>query len=135
LQPVEDDVVRRVQRLADLLQDHTALDLDLAVLERRIQQDIGHHVQPQRHVVFQNTHIIGGHLAAGVGIDIATDVLDRLGDLQGRPRLGALERHVFEKVRDPVLFQPLVPPPGTHPYPDGCRFHGGHVFSDDAEAV
>ena len=33
LQPVEDDVVGRVERLPDLLQNDAALDLDLARIE------------------------------------------------------------------------------------------------------
>ena len=45
LQPVEDDIVGRVERLADLLQDHAALDLDLLVREQRLQQDVGDDVE------------------------------------------------------------------------------------------
>ncbi len=50
LQPVEDNVVGGVVRLADLLQDDAALDLDLGRVERRVAQDVGDDVERQRHV-------------------------------------------------------------------------------------
>ncbi len=82
LQPVKDHIIRRIQRLTDLLEDHAALHLDLIWVQHRIAQDIGNHIQPQRHIVFQHPHIIGGHLTAGIGIDIAAHIFNRFGDLQ-----------------------------------------------------
>ena len=43
---VEDDVVRRVVRLADLLQDDAALALQFLRLERRMGQDVADDVDP-----------------------------------------------------------------------------------------
>jgi len=58
-----DDVVGRVQRLPDFLQDHMAFYFDLFGIEGRVQHDIADHVQGQRHVILQDTRVIGGHLA------------------------------------------------------------------------
>ena len=135
LQPVEDDVVGRVQRLADLLQDHPALDLDLAGVEDRVQQDIGQHIHRQRHVILQDADVIGGHLAAGIGIDIAAHILDFLGDLQGAARLRALEGHMFEEMGDAVLLGPFVAAAGIDPDPDRGAFQPLHRFDDDAHAI
>ena len=115
-------------RLADLLQDHPALDLDLGRVEDRVQQDIGDHVHRQRHVGGQHAGVIGGHLSAGIGVDIAAHILDRLGDLQRAAPLGALERHMFKEMGDAVLFQPLVAPAGGDPDADGGRLKARHVF-------
>ncbi len=121
LQPVKDDVVGRIQRLPDFLQDDMALGLDLFGVEHRVQNDIGNHIQRQRHIGRQDAGVIGCHLAAGIGVDIAAHILDLFGDAQGTAPLGALEGHMFKEMRDAVLFGPLVPPAGRHPNTRGCR--------------
>ncbi len=135
LQPVEDHVVGGVEDLADFLQDHAALDLDLAFVEDRVQHDIGDHVEREGHVVLQHARVIGGHLAARVGVDVAAHVLDFLGDLQRGAPLGPLEGHMLEKMRDAVLFQPLMPPAGLDPDADRGGFQPRHEFRNDAEPV
>ena len=119
LQPVKNHIVRRVIGLADLLQDHAALDLDLARIKDRVQDDIANHIHRQRHIVFQNARVIGRHLARGIGVDIPAHILDRFGDLQRRPTLGSLERHMLKEMRNPVLLDPFMPPTGGHPDADG----------------
>jgi hypothetical protein len=54
LEAIEDDVVRRVLGLHDLLQDHRALAAEFAVVERRVLQNIGYDVHRQRHILFQH---------------------------------------------------------------------------------
>jgi hypothetical protein len=90
-----------VERLPDLLQDHVALHLDLARIEDRVQQDVGHHVERERHVRLQHAGVIGGHLARGVGVDIAAHILDLLGDLQGAARLVPLKAMCSRKCAMP----------------------------------
>ena len=122
-------------RLPDFLQDHMAFDLDLAGLEHRVQHDVGNHVEREPGVVSENAGVIGGHLARGIGVDIAAHVLDRLGDLKRVPGLGALERHMFEEMRDAVLIGALVPPAGIDPDADRGRAQPRHVLGHDADAV
>ena len=86
LEVVEDDVVRRVVRLADLLQDHAALALQLLGLEGGVGQDVADDVGGERGVLLQHLHVVGGLLARGVGVDVAADRLDLLGDLRRRER-------------------------------------------------
>ena len=100
---VEDDVVGRVVRGADLLQDHVLLALELLGVELGLGQDVGKDVDGQRHVVAQHAGVEGGRLDAGGGVDLAADILDLRGDLPGAAPLGALERHMFEQMRDAVL--------------------------------
>ena len=108
LELVEDQVVGRVERLADLLQDDAALALQLVGIEHRIAQDVGHHLDAERHVLLQDRGVVGGDLAAGVGVEAAADVLDLLGDGAGRARPGALERHVLQHVRHAVQLGQFV---------------------------
>ena len=83
LEMVEDDVVRRVVRLADLLQDHAALALQFLRLEGGVGQDVADDVGGERGVLLQHLDVVGGLLARGVGVDVAADRLDLLGDLRG----------------------------------------------------
>ena len=83
LQPVKDDVIGRIQRLPDFLQDDMPLRLDLLRVEDRVQHDVRNHVQRQPHIGRQDARVIGGHLAAGIGVDIAAHILDLFRDPQG----------------------------------------------------
>ena len=80
---VEDDVVGRVVRGADLLQDHVLLALELFGVEVRFGQDVGKDVDGKRHVVAEHAGVEGGRLDAGGGVDFAADILDLLGDFAG----------------------------------------------------
>jgi len=135
LQPVEDDVVGRIQRLPDLLQDHPALDLDLVRIEDRVQDDVGHDIQREAYVGLEHPGVVGRHLAPRVGVDVAAHVLDRLSDLQRRPPLGPLERHVFQEMRDAVLLGRFVPAACQDPDADGRGFQPWHGFGHHAQAV
>jgi len=62
-------------------------------------------------------------------------ILDRLGDLQGAAPCRALERHVFQKMRDAILLGPLMAATGGDPDADTGRFEARHVFGHDAQTV
>ncbi len=51
LEEVEDDIVGRIDRLADLLQDDGALAIELGRIEERMLQDIGEDVDGERCVL------------------------------------------------------------------------------------
>ena len=135
MQPVEDDVIRRIQRLTDFLQDDMALGLDIGLAEHGVQHDVGDHVQGHHHIARQDAGIIGCHLAAGIGVDIAAHILDLFGDPQGRAPAGALEGHVFQKMRDAVLGGRFVPPARFDPKADAGGLQTGHCLGHDAKAV
>ncbi len=135
LQPVKDDVVGRVQSLPDFLQDHMTFNLDLLLVEGRVQHDVADNIQRKFHVVLQHAGVIGRHLARGIGVDIAAHILDFLGNLQRRAAFRAFERHMLQKMRDAVLFGPLMPPARHDPDARAGRFQPGHMFGDNAETV
>ena len=135
LQPVEDDVVGGVQRLSDLLQDHVAFYLDLVLREDRVQHDVRNDVQRKVHVPFQHPRVIGGHLAAGIGVDITAHILDRLGDGLGRTGARPLEGHVLQEMGDAVLVGPFVPAAGHDPDADTGGFEARHVLGHDPQPV
>ena len=125
LEMIEDDVVGRVDRLGDLLHHHFLLARQLIGVERRVLQDVGQDVEGQRHVLLQHLGVIGGMVARGVGVDIAADRLDLLGDLARAAPRRALEGHVLEHVRHAVDVGRLVARAGIDPYAHRGGLHGG----------
>ena len=88
LEIFEDQVVGRVLGGADFLHDDVLLARELLRLEGRIGEDVGQHVERERHVGAQHARVIGRALDAGRRIEIAADRLDLLGDLpRGAPRV------------------------------------------------
>ena len=134
LEVVEDDVVRRVVGLADLLQDHAALALKFLRFKRGVGQDVADDVGGERRVFLQHLHVIGGLFARRVGVDVAADRLDLLGDLHRRPTFGALERHVFEEMRDAVLRLQFVARASRDVRSERDGLDPLHPFGDDGKA-
>ena len=130
---LEDDVVGRVFAGADFLQDDVLLAGEIVRIERRLGQNIRQHVERERHVRLQHARIIGRCLDAGRRIEIAADGFDLLGDIARGAPLGALERHVFEKVRNAVFFRRLVAAAGADPDAERRRFQMRHRIGDDHE--
>ena len=77
-------------------------------IEAAVAIDVGEHVERQADILLQHMREIAGLLDACLGVEIAADVLDRLGDLARVAAARSLERHVFEEMRQPVLFVALV---------------------------
>ena len=135
LQPVKDDVIGRVERLPDFLQDHAAFHFDLGLGHLRIAQDVAENIHGQRHIAGQHPGIVGRALARGIGVQIPADILDLLGDLQRRAPGRALERHVLEEMGDTVLGGALVPGACIDPDPHGGRGKPRHVLCGDTETI
>ncbi len=132
---IESDVVRTVQRPRDLLQDHLSLFFKFLVREGGILQDVRH--DPQRHplVTLENAREIGRRLEPGSGVEFPSNRLDLLCDILGRPRCGALERHMFEEMREPVLILALMARPGIHPHPERTRLQMRRRLGHDDQTI
>ena len=135
LEIIEDDVVGRVVGLPDLLQDDGALAFEFGRIEGRVQQDVGENVERERQILLQHLGVIRRAFARGIGVEVAADRLDLLGDRAGAAPLGALERHVLEKMRDAVDLRRLVPCADIDPQPERDRVHGIDAVGDDAQPV
>ena len=131
---LENQIVGRVGDGADLLNDDVLLAQQLVAVEGRLGQDVGEHVERQRHVGLEHARIIGGVLGAGRGIEIAADRLDFLGDLPRAAPPRALERHVFEEMRDAVLVAAFVAAAGIDPDAERSRLEMRHRVGHDLDA-
>ncbi len=115
LQIIEHEIARIVLRGADLLHDHILLALELGRIERWVAENVGEHVERERHVGFEHARVIGRRFDRGRGVEVAADRLDLLRDLPRGAALRALERHVLEKMRDAVFLLLLVAAAGADP--------------------
>ena len=131
---LEDQIVRRVGHRADLLDDDVLLARQFHAVESGLGQNVGQHVERERHVVLEHARIVSGALGAGRGVEIAADRLDLLGDLTGRAPPRALERHMLEEMRNAVLVMKLVAAAGSDPYAERCRLQMRHGIGHHADA-
>jgi hypothetical protein len=131
---LEHDVVGRILRGADLLHDHALLALQFIRHKGGIGENVRQHVQRQRHVGLHDAGVIGRGLGGGAGIEIAADRLDFLDDFARRAPRGALERHMFEQMRDAVLVRLFVAAADTGPDAECGGLQMRHGIGDDGEA-
>ena len=132
---VVDDVVGGVLRLADLLQDHGALALELDRIEDRVLQDIGENVDREADIRFQHLGVIGGVLARGIGVELAPHRLDLGGDGERRAARGAFEGHVLKEMRDTVDRLRLVARADIDPDSEADGLDTVHPVGNDSHAV
>ena len=72
-----------ILRLRDLLHHHLLLSLQLLGIEHRVLQDVGQHVDGERHVFLEHARHVGGLLPRGVGVEMSAHVLDLFRDATG----------------------------------------------------
>ena len=135
LELVKDDIIGRVQRLTDLLQDHGALSFKLGRVEARMLQDIGQDIDAERDIFLKNLGVIGGILPRGIGVEMTADILDRLGNRAGVAALGTLEGHVFKQMGNAVQRLWLVAGADIDPNAKGDGIHRRHVVGNDLQAI
>ena len=107
-QQIEHEVVGRVLDRADLLDDDVLLALEFLRIEQAVGEDVADHVEREPDVAADHLGEIAGPLDAGLRVEVAADVLDRLGDIARAPPPRPLERHVLEQMRQAVLGDALV---------------------------
>src|SRR5712691_5352362 len=105
-----------------------------ALLEM-VEDDVGGDVERERHILLQHLGVIGRAFARGIGVEVAADRLDLLGDRAGAAPLGALERHVLEEMSGAVDLRRLVPGPDIDPEAERGRIHRIDPVGDDPEPV
>ena len=104
---IEHPVVGRILDGADLLNDDILLTLEFVGVERALGENVADHVHRQTGVDPENAGEIAGPLNARLRVEVAANVLDRLGDVAGASPSRALERHVLDEMREPMLMGAL----------------------------
>ena len=105
---IEHQVVRRVFDRPDFLDDNILLSFELLRVERALGEKVANDVKHEIRVARQNAGEIACPFNAGLCVEVAADVFDRLGDFAGASTARALERHMLDEMREPVLARALV---------------------------
>ncbi|MNC85040.1 hypothetical protein D3C83_06120 [compost metagenome] len=130
-----DEVVGRVLDHLDFFEDHLLLALDVFGAERRVHDDVRQDLDRQRQVLVEHLDVIAGVLLRGEGVHLAADRINRLRDVFGRARGGALEEHVLDEMRDAALLLRLVPGAAREPHADADRPNVRHPLREKTEAI
>ena len=112
------------------------LPVDFHLLQLRMEQHIGSHVERRLEAIVGDDVPVAGEFFVGVGVQRAAGALDLLGDDDRvRPPLCPLEDHVFQEVGDPVQAARLGA--GTDPDEQvhGNGLRGREWSSDDPQAI
>ena len=104
--------------LLDLLKDHPAFAVDHLAFEGRGAEEITEDLHGNREVLLEDPRVVAGVFACRERVQVSSDRLHPLGDLQGRAMPGALEHHVLDEVGDAAQIGRLVPGAGLQPDPE-----------------
>ena len=99
------------------------------------QDDVGEQIDGERQVLVEHLDVVAGVFLRRERVELAADRVDRLRDVLGRSRRGALEEHVLDEVRDAAVFVGLVPRAARQPDADAHRPHVRHRLGDEPKAV
>src|SRR6516225_3730672 len=122
LEMIKDDVVGGIVGLTDLLQDYCALAIQFLRVESRMLQNVSKDIESERYILLEDFRVVGRALARGVGVDMAADCFDLLGDRASAPTLGALEGHMLKEVCDAIDLRRFVPRADIDPDTKRDRF-------------
>ena len=130
-----DQIVGGVLDHLDLFDDDLLLALDVVGRERRVEHDVRQDVDGERQVLVEHLDVVARVLLGRKRVELPADRVDGLRDVLGAARLGALEEHVLDKVRDAAALGGLVAGPARQPDADADRADLRHPLGEDAEAV
>ena len=116
---VADGVLGIVVAHRDLLEHDVALEFDVRRRADSVENDIGHQVYRQLEVVIEHVGVVAGVLPGGESVQLATDGVDRPGDVDRASRRGALEQQMLQEVSRAGDSAALVARADVHPDPDG----------------
>mmetsp|Transcript_1750 Transcript_1750/g.4298 ORF Transcript_1750/g.4298 Transcript_1750/m.4298 type:complete len:308 (-) Transcript_1750:19-942(-) len=135
VQMVKHELLLVLVDLRHLAQDDFSFPLDGVLGDGRIEQYVGNDLDRLANILLEDLGEVRGLLARGVGVEMATHVLD----LQLQLLLGALgsslEGHVLQEVRSSVVLGRLVTGSRIDPHADGGSLGAGNGLAADAQTV
>src|SRR5207247_10388472 len=86
-------------------------------------------------VLIQNLDVVAGVFLRRKRIELAADGIHSLRDVFRGARVGALEQHVLDKMRDAAVFFRFVTRPAREPHAQADRAYVAHRFSHETNPV
>src|SRR3954449_13162030 len=131
---VEDLVLRVVLVHGDLLEHDLALLLELALVEARAPDHVGHHVEGLGEVDVEHARVHRRRLLAGARVELGAHRVEQLVDLERLVARRPAEQHVLDEVRQAGLGPALGGRARADPEAERHGSHGVHVLRDDPDA-
>ena len=128
LQRVQSHVVRVVGVHVDLLYDHLFFSLHLLRIEGRVLDHISEHVGDLTEVAVEGFYVKAGVFLSRKGVHLSAYAVDLVRDLECRPCLRALEKHVLYVVGHAEFLRLFVDRTSIAPDADGHRSHTFHFL-------
>jgi hypothetical protein len=129
------EVVGRILDHLDFFEDHLFLALDVVGAERRIADDVRKNVDGEREVLVEHLDVIAGVFLRSERVELPADRVDRLGDVFGGTRAGALEQHVLDEMRDTAALGRFVARSTGQPYADADRTDLRHPLGENPKPI
>src|SRR6185437_4600525 len=118
----------------DLFEDNVAFQLDIACGATPVEHHVTDQVDGQREIAVEHVRVVAGVLLGGERIQLTTDRVHRLRDVDCGARRRRLEQQVLQEVRGTGNRGTFVARSDPDPYPDRRGTHPGQVFGDDPQA-
>ena len=135
LQLLEHHLLGIVPVLVDFIQDDLAFHLDVFGCKLRVEDDVRQQLDRQFDIPGQHPDRVCRPVPAGIGIQVAPDILDRARDIRCRSPLCPLERHVLKKMGNAVLVFPFMPAASPHVKGNRHRLEIRHRVRGNREPV
>jgi hypothetical protein len=118
-----------------LLEHDLLLEIELGLVEHRVDADVGEHLDRRHRAQLRKHRVVEGVVPRGARVHPSADALDVAVDESPRPGRRTLEEHVLEVMRQAQLGRGLVSSAGANPQLHRDDLAGSKLLDDDPHAV
>ena len=127
------EIVGRILDHLDFFEDDFLFATDLVFDERGTHDDVREQLDGERQMLVEHLDVVAGVLFRRERVELAANRVDRLRDILGRSRVGALEEHVLDEVRNPAERVGFVARPPRQPHANRHGPNLRHRLGDETE--
>ena len=132
---IQTEIFRGILVHIDLFQHDALFALHLLVGKIRVQKEIGEQRERLSRMIGRRFSIKTREIFARKRIHLRAEGVERIRDLKGRAGGRALELHMLDKMRDPVLLVGLERSARSHENPHRDGEQALHAFDDHAHSA
>ena len=135
VEPPAEIALRAVFAQPHLFEHDLLLEVELGLVENRVDADVGEHLDRRNGARFRKHGVVEGVVERGAGVNPSADALDVPVDEASRAGGRSLEEHVLEVVRQAQLGGGLVAAAGAYPQLNRDDLAGAELLNDHPDAV
>jgi hypothetical protein len=130
-----DQIVGRILDHLDLFEDDLLFPIDVFLAEARPHDDVREDLDGERQMLVEHLDVVARVFLRRERVHLPADRIDRLRDVLGGARVGPLEQHVLDEVRDAALLLRLVARAARQPDADADRADMRHPLRQETETI